>query len=98
MAKLEKYEERKFVRELKKQYGLRAVKFSDPIEDGGPDRLVLLPGGKCLWLEFKRIGGIPRDSQLDYHNWLWSIGHKVHVVDSCNDALHLVAYELNHKE
>ena len=52
---LEKEIELQLVKTVKKKGG-RAVKFISPGFDGMPDRLVLLPGGRCGFVEVKAPG------------------------------------------
>ena len=65
-----------------KQMGGRAVKFISPGFDGIPDRLVLLPGGKCGFVEVKAPGKKPRALQLVRHEMLKALGFKAYVLDS----------------
>jgi len=73
--------EQQLVRAVKKMGG-RAVKFMSPGFDGMPDRLVLLPGGKCGFVEVKAPGKKPRALQLVRHEMLKALGFKVYVLDS----------------
>jgi len=73
--------ELQLVRAVKKMGG-RAVKFMSPGFDGMPDRLVLLPGGKCGFVEVKAPGKKPRALQLVRHEMLKSWGFKVYVLDA----------------
>jgi len=73
--------EHQLVRAVKKMGG-RAVKFMSPGFDGMPDRLVLLPGGKCGFVEVKAPGKKPRALQLVRHEMLKALGFKVYVLDS----------------
>lgn len=52
---LEKQVEAKLVSEVKKRGGL-ALKFVSPGFDGVPDRIVLMPGGKAIFVECKAPG------------------------------------------
>ena len=65
-----------------KQMGGRAVKFISPGFDGMPDRLVLLPGGKCGFVEVKAPGKKPRALQLVRHEMLKALGFKTYVLDT----------------
>jgi len=69
------------VRAVKKMGG-RAVKFMSPGFDGMPDRLVLLPGGKCGFVEVKAPGKKPRALQLVRHEMLKALGFKAYVLDA----------------
>ena len=54
----EKEVEQALVRSVRKAGGL-CMKFTCPGMDGVPDRLVLLPFGKCAFVELKeQIGGV----------------------------------------
>ena len=70
---LEKEIEQSLVRSVKKMGG-RCLKFTCPGLDGVPDRLVLLPKGKCAFVELKapdkkpRALQIKRMKQLTYHH------------------------------
>ncbi|MEA5033550.1 MAG: VRR-NUC domain-containing protein [Sphaerochaeta sp.] len=77
----EKEIELQLVRAVKKMGG-RAVKFMSPGFDGMPDRLVLLPGGKCGFVEVKAPGKKPRTLQLVRHEMLKTWGFKVYVLDA----------------
>lgn len=48
---------------------------------GLPDRLCLLPGGKCFFIEVKTFGKKPRKIQLVVHRILRELGFKVYVLD-----------------
>ena len=78
---LEKEIEMQLVRAVKKMGG-RAVKFTSPGFDGMPDRLVLLPGGKCGFVEVKAPGKRMRALQRVRHEMLKAWGFKVYVLDA----------------
>ena len=65
-----------------KNLGGRAVKFTSVGFDGMPDRLVLLPGGKCGFVEVKAPGKKPRALQRVRHEMLKAWGFKVYVLDA----------------
>lgn len=50
--------------------------------NGAPDRLVMLPDGRLLWLELKAPGKTPSPVQLREHAKMARCGQHVHVVDS----------------
>lgn len=56
MSTLEKDIEKRLVREVKKLGGL-CLKWVSPGNSGVPDRIVLMPGGKAIFVELKRPGG-----------------------------------------
>ena len=77
----EKEIELRLVKAVKKMGG-RAVKFMSPGFDGMPDRLVLLPGGKCGFVEVKAPGKKRRALQVVRHEMLKAWGFKVYVLDA----------------
>ena len=74
----EKQVERDFVRAVKRRGGL-ALKFVSPGRIGVPDRIVLLPDGKCAFAEIKRLGAKLRKSQIAAQ------GFRVHVIRTAAD-------------
>ncbi|WP_106494147.1 VRR-NUC domain-containing protein, partial [Escherichia coli] len=49
-----------------------------------PDRIVLLPGGRIIFVECKSPGKPPRPDQLREHGRLRALGFTVVVLDSKN--------------
>lgn len=76
----EKMIEQKLVRAVKAMGGI-APKFISPGFDGMPDRIVLLPDGKCGFVEVKRQGEKPRPLQESRHGMLRRLGFRVFVLD-----------------
>lgn len=72
--------EQKFTQAVKKCGGL-ALKFVSPGNDGMPDRLTLLPGGKMGFVEVKAPGKTPRPLQRQRHRLLRELGFRVYVLD-----------------
>lgn len=77
--------ERKLRLEVCKRGGL-AYKFTSPNVSGVPDRLVLLPNGRAIFVEMKAPGGVLRPLQKKRRNQLENLGFSVYVVDS-NEAI-----------
>ncbi|ADZ41829.1 TPA: VRR-NUC domain-containing protein [Yersinia enterocolitica] len=71
------------VKEVKKVGGI-AYKFISPGRRSVPDRLVLLPGGKVIFVECKAPGEKPTAAQLREHEKLRALGFTVRVLDSKN--------------
>lgn len=62
--------------------GGKALKFVSPGWAGAPDRIVLLPGGRVVFVELKAPGKKPRPIQLKRHEELKALGFEVEVIDS----------------
>lgn len=77
----EKVLEAALVREAHRA-GCHALKFTSLTEPGYPDRLVLMPGGRVLWVELKSGGEKPRRLQEIRHKELRGLGFEVTVVSS----------------
>lgn len=71
------------VKEVKKAGGI-AYKFISPGRRSVPDRLVLLPGGKVIFVECKAPGEKPTAAQLREHEKIRALGFIVCVLDSKN--------------
>ncbi|MBT9431653.1 VRR-NUC domain-containing protein [Candidatus Sodalis endolongispinus] len=69
--------------EVRKAGGV-AFKFISPGVRGVPDRVVLLPGGRIVFVECKAPGEKPLPEQLRQHARLHALGFDVVVLDSKN--------------
>lgn len=65
-----------------KELGGRAYKFVSPGNDGVPDRIVCLPGGKVCFVELKAPGKTPTELQKVQLSRLREIGCQTAVIDS----------------
>lgn len=77
--------EREIEAHLRKQIkgmGGKAFKFVSPGNDGVPDRLVCLPGGRIVFVELKAPGKKPTPRQLQRQDELRALGFDVRVIDS----------------
>lgn len=92
MRILERQIERKFCGEARRRGGL-PLKFVSPGWRGAPDRIVLLPGGRAVFVEFKVPGERPRPLQLRRHRELQALNFDVRVVDS-DEASRALIHEL----
>lgn len=70
--------------------GGRAYKFSSPGRRSVPDRILLFPGGRMAFVEWKRPGGKPTAKQLAEHAYLRSLGFEVYVCDSKEQFLRVL--------
>ncbi|AUR81229.1 nuclease [Bacillus phage Carmen17] len=78
---IENYLKRKF-----ESIGAIVLKFTSPGQAGVPDRLILLKGGRSIFVEVKKKGGVL--SPLQKH-WIEKINkhyHEVYVVWSYEDV------------
>jgi hypothetical protein len=92
MTQLERDIERALVGMVKSHGGM-ALKWVCPGWAGVPDRIVLLPGGKIIFVELKRPkGGEVRKLQEWWHTKLRSLGFTVWVIKNRSDinALEIV--------
>lgn len=76
MSKRERDVEEHLTREMEAR-GLLCVKFIPDGRAGMPDRLVMLPGGKVLWVELKTQGGALSPLQRYQHVQLERHGQRV---------------------
>lgn len=75
----------RYLIEKAKEHGLPCLKYSNPNMVGYPDRLLVLPGAKVIWIELKSRGRKPDNRQLIRHAELSGMGHEVRVIDNKND-------------
>jgi hypothetical protein len=68
------------LRKLVERQGGRAIKFTG--WSGAPDRIVLFPGGRVVFVEMKAPGGKVRPLQKKRHQQLKALGFEVWVIDS----------------
>lgn len=78
---LEKDVESYLVRQVEKRGG-RCMKYIPDVDNGMPDRLVLLPGGVLVWVETKNAGEKARKLQRLQHRRLRELGQRVEVLDT----------------
>lgn len=81
----EKDIEKYFVRRVK-EVGGKAYKFVSPGNNGVPDRMVCLPGGRVVFVELKAPGKVPRPMQIHQIGILRELGFRVEIVDSKESA------------
>ena len=77
----EKTLERALVEKIRQLGGI-CLKLQGNMYAGMPDRLILLPGGKAIFVELKSEGIKPRKLQLIRHEELRALGFKVFVIDT----------------
>lgn len=72
---------------VRKLYGVESVKLNIGGNAGYPDRLFLIPGGRPLFVEFKRPGGKLTKMQKHVHGKLRRAGYDVQVHDDVAKAV-----------
>ena len=77
----EKNIERYLVRKVRETGG-KAYKFVSPGNAGVPDRLVIFPSGRIVFIELKAPGKIPTNLQKAKHRELEKLKQRVFVIDS----------------
>lgn len=96
MTKLEKDIETK-LRQMVERHGGRCLKWVCPGWVGVPDRIILLPGGRALFVETKRPkGGRIDPMQQMWKKWLQRLGFQHYFVhdEYALDALDLIILDL----
>lgn len=78
---LERDLERKF-KDSMETLGCLVFKFVSPGKAGVPDRLVVMPGGRCFFVEMKRPGGKLRPLQTFWKDRLEAQGAGYYVIDN----------------
>ena len=68
----------------KVRIGNRRITLCEP---GTPDLLIVMSGGRLLWIEVKRPGERPTETQKKRHKELRDMGHSVAVCHSLDDFL-----------
>ncbi len=86
-------EESKIENRLKKEIELiggKALKFVSPGMSGVPDRIVLLPHGRIVFIELKAPGKKPRPIQIKRIKELKDLGFDVRVIDSIDGVKNFI--------
>ncbi|MHB1651652.1 MAG: VRR-NUC domain-containing protein [Desulfitobacteriaceae bacterium] len=76
--------ERRLVREVER-IGGRAPKWVSTGNRGVPDRLVILSGGRTIYVEMKAPGKPLEPLQVRWAKILRNLGHRVYKIDSNED-------------
>lgn len=74
---LEREVEKKLIRPIRELGGL-CLKFEVPGFTGVPDRMILLPGGRVVFVETKAPGKTERPRQVFVHNLFRRLGFTVY--------------------
>jgi len=89
---LEKIAERQF-KKMAEKAGCTVRKFDSRKYD--PDLIVLVPGGRTVFFEFKREGEKPRPGQLKRHEELRELGFTVFVSYTAEEAFQQLRLAVN---
>jgi len=73
-----------------KKKGWLAYKFTSPSRRSVPDRILLQPGGRAIFIEFKRPGGKPTKNQLREINRIIDQEFLAVIVDSVEQGKLLI--------
>jgi hypothetical protein len=71
-----------YLRDQVRKAGGRAYKFTSPGNNGVPDRIVTLPGGRIAFAELKAPGKKPTPLQINQHRFIRNQGLPVVTIDS----------------
>ena len=75
-----------------KEIGGKAFKFTSPGNNGVPDRMVCLPGGRIFFVELKAPGGKTRPDQNNQIKKLHDLGCEVFVIDNKETINRLIEF------
>lgn len=75
----------RYLVETARLHGLPCLKYSNPNMVGYPDRILVLPDAKVIWVELKSRGRKPDLRQHIRHYELTAMGHQVLVIDNKTD-------------
>jgi hypothetical protein len=97
MKRLESEIEQRAIRRLRARLGCLPLKTSEPLRHY-PDRMVLLKGGKIVWVEFKRPGEHQTAAQKYIASELRTLGFDVYTVSSEAELDDLLAFILEKEQ
>lgn len=75
-------------------YGITNLKLNLRGNNGWPDRIFFIPGGRPLLIEFKRPGEEPEPLQRHRHDLLKRLNYDIEVHDTVDGAVRAVAKAL----
>lgn len=78
-----------------KASGLLCLKYSNSNEVGYPDRILVCPDCRVVWIEVKSADGRPSAVQKYRHEQLRKYGHEVYVVKSRADIDKMLNFVLD---
>jgi len=72
------------------EFGVVSLKLNVKWNVGWPDRVFFIPGGRPLFIEFKRPNERASPLQAHVHAGLRDLGYRVEVYDNVNDAINAI--------
>jgi hypothetical protein len=93
---LEKDIEKKLKKEVEKTGGM-CLKFAIPGRAGMPDRIVLFPGGRIVFVETKAPGKKLRPLQRKRAKQLQNLGFRVYKIDTLEGVGELIINEVKNQ-
>lgn len=72
----------KYLTDEMKKAGGKSYKWVSPGNNGVPDRIIIFPSGKIIFVELKAPGKVPTAYQKLVHRELKRLNCEVHVIDS----------------
>lgn len=82
--------EREFVKAVRSKGGM-AIKLVSPSMNGLPDRLAILPGGRCFFAELKTTGQKMRPIQIKRTQQIKNLGFEVFCIDEIEKIKEVIA-------
>ena len=82
----------KYLVEQAMEHGMLCLKYSNPNMVGYPDRLLVIPGGRVVWVELKSKGRKPKMIQQIRVDQLRGMDHHVAVIDNKADIDELIKF------
>jgi hypothetical protein len=86
MGTLESRIEHRACLKILQHLGVESIKLNVHGQTGLPDRMFLIPGGKPVFIEFKRPGGVVSKKQEYMRKLLTRLGYPVYICDSVENA------------
>lgn len=81
--------EKRFVKKVD-ELGCRAIKWEIAGKKGAHDRMVLIPGGEIIFIEFKAPGGVQSFHQKEFDRELQELGFRTYLFDNWEEPLKIV--------
>lgn len=78
-------------------HGIPHYKMSTQFTRSWPDRMHLVPGGRPVFIEYKRPGAVPTPKQQVKIDSLHALGYAVFIVDDKRDGIFILEQALANK-